>query len=144
MGYITTYSLEWQDIEKRPIPQDADTLKVLADLDAIGDPKIAADMRRRLNVHERTYNDLIAELIEADEDANYALSPDGSSLEPCKWYDWEISMRKISKEVPGVLFTLYGEGEESGDIWNAYLLNGKMHKENAQIVIPPFDKEKLS
>jgi hypothetical protein len=60
-----------------------------------------------------------------------------------KWYEHEDHMRAISEKYPEVLFTLSGEGEESGDIWKKYFLNGKMQKAIARIVIPEFDFNSL-
>jgi hypothetical protein len=42
-----------------------------------------------------------------------------------KWYKHHTDMEKISKLYPDVKFTVNGEGEENGDIWKAYYLNGK-------------------
>jgi|SRR6478736_37700 len=61
----------------------------------------------------------------------------------CKWYDHEEEMKEISKAFPTDLIQLHGEGEESGDIWDKYFLNGKMQICKAQIVLPPFDSDKL-
>jgi hypothetical protein len=63
--------------------------------------------------------------------------------EPCKWYTWEADMRKISKQFPNTIFLIEGEGEDSGDIWKAYFLNGKMQKAEAKITFEPFDEQKL-
>jgi len=60
-----------------------------------------------------------------------------------KWYDHDLHMRQVSLAFPGVLLTLNGEGEESGDIWVKYYLNGKMQYERAKIVLGPFDPSKL-
>ena len=60
-----------------------------------------------------------------------------------KWYDWAEDMKEYSKLFPNILFTLNGEGEESGDFWAAYIKNGKMQEERAEIQIAPFDKSKL-
>lgn len=61
----------------------------------------------------------------------------------CKWYECEEEMRIVSAQFPGVLFELTGNGEEPGDIWIAYFLDGKMQKERARITYGEFDKEKL-
>lgn len=68
-----------------------------------------------------------------------------SSLEHygIKWYDALDHMKTISTMYPDVLFTLDGEGEESGDIWTAYFKNGKMQYEKAVIQTMPFDESKL-
>jgi hypothetical protein len=42
-----------------------------------------------------------------------------------KWYDHRKNMKKISEHYPEVKFTLEGSGEEAGDMWIAYYLNGK-------------------
>jgi len=60
-----------------------------------------------------------------------------------KWYSHEKEMRSYSKKHPEVLFTLEGEGEESGDIWKEYYFNGLMQRENLVINLPPFDQSKL-
>ncbi len=64
---------------------------------------------------------------EAHRDAVSALS-DYPDLwqDSCKWYDHETDMRKYSKENQGVTFRLYGNGEESPDIWVKWFRNGEM------------------
>lgn len=60
-----------------------------------------------------------------------------------KWYDHEKDMRKLSKRFNNVLFTLSGEGEESGDLWREYHLNGLMQRATAKIAFDDFDEAKL-
>lgn len=60
-----------------------------------------------------------------------------------KWYHHEEDMRAYSKKFPDVVFTINGEGEESGDVWVKYFKNGKMQKEVAEIQLAPFDEGKL-
>lgn len=60
-----------------------------------------------------------------------------------KWYEHEDDMRKISNAFAGYLFVLSGEGEEPGDIWKKYFLNGKCQDERAKIAIAEFDESKL-
>ena len=57
-----------------------------------------------------------------------------------KWYDCEDDMINISKLYPNILFTVEGEGEESGDIWRQYFKNGKNHRIEPEIVWPEFDE----
>jgi|LakMenEpi03Aug12_release.lakeMendotaPanAssembly.Ray.scaffolds.fasta_scaffold51249_3 hypothetical protein len=64
--------------------------------------------------------------------------------ESIKWYEHETDMRSYSLEHPNTLFKLSGEGEESGDIWAEYYLNGKMQRVIAIIVFEDFDESKLS
>lgn len=63
--------------------------------------------------------------------------------EETKWYEHEEHMRAISKEYPDVIFQLNGEGEESGDVWIKYFVNGKMQKAAAKITFDEFDEKKL-
>ena len=60
-----------------------------------------------------------------------------------KWYDHEEDMRRISKQFPKILFVLEGHGEEDGDIWKAYFLEGKCQRCKAELRFPPFDATKL-
>jgi hypothetical protein len=61
-----------------------------------------------------------------------------------KWYEHETDMREYSLKHPNTLFKLSGEGEESGDIWAEYYLNGNMQRVIAVIVFDDFDESKLS
>jgi hypothetical protein len=67
----------------------------------------------------------------------YAINEDGASADPCKWYTHE------SINFPNVLFTLNGEGEEPGDIWAKYFVNGKVQTAKAQLVFEEFNPSKL-
>ena len=62
----------------------------------------------------------------------------------CKWYDHDKQMREISKKYPETIFILEGEGEESGDIWKKYYLNGKCQVAKAEVIIPEFDETAVS
>ena len=64
-------------------------------------------------------------------------------LDNIKWYYWVEDMKQLSKEFSDTLFIVYGEGEESGDIWKAYFKNGKQQVSKAQIVFEDFDETKL-
>ena len=65
------------------------------------------------------------------------------SVDKYKWYDNEEDMRLLSKEFPDILFKLHGEGEDIGDIWNKYFMNGKMQYCPIKMMYEPFDKNKL-
>lgn len=60
-----------------------------------------------------------------------------------KWYEHEEHMKAISKQYPDVIFQLNGEGEESGDIWVKYFVNGKMQVAEAKITFDDFNEKKL-
>lgn len=61
----------------------------------------------------------------------------------CKWYEHEEDMIKLSQKHPAILFKLHGAGEETGDIWDKWFLNGKKQICKATIVIPDFDAKLL-
>jgi hypothetical protein len=63
--------------------------------------------------------------------------------ENMKWYDWERDMRMFSKRHPKILFILKGFGDEPGDVWIAYIQNGKAQVEDECIEYPKLDKKKL-
>ena len=63
--------------------------------------------------------------------------------EACKWYEHETHMREISDQFPEVLFTLTGEGEESGDLWVKYFSGGKMQHCPGVMTYEPFDENRL-
>ena len=62
----------------------------------------------------------------------------------CKWHNHDSDMAFFSEKYPESLFILKGEGEESGDIWIKYFLNGKMQRAEAKITFEEFDESKLS
>lgn len=64
-------------------------------------------------------------------------------LDATKWYDHDKDMKELSKKFPHVLFTLEGEGEESGDIWKKYYKNGKCQRCRAKITFDEYDESKL-
>jgi len=57
--------------------------------------------------------------------------------EGCKWYEHETDCLNLSRNFPTVLFTLYGDGENKGDIWLKYFYNGKVQTEKAIITFDP-------
>ncbi len=59
-----------------------------------------------------------------------------SFQDTCKWYDHEKHIAQVSREFPHVLITVYGEGEESGDLWKLYALNGEIQRYAATIIYP--------
>lgn len=60
-----------------------------------------------------------------------------------KWYQWVEDMMYISKEHLGLLFIVDGAGEDKGDYWRSYFLDGKAQHCKSTIVYEPFDIEKM-
>jgi len=61
----------------------------------------------------------------------------------CKWYEHDQHMRQVSLSNKGTIFILQGKGEESGDIWKKYYLDGKCQEARAIITFDEFDESKL-
>lgn len=60
-----------------------------------------------------------------------------------KWYDHDTECAIMSQSFPNVVFKLHGDGEESGDMWDAYYKNGKCQICRAKFVYPQYDPAKL-
>jgi hypothetical protein len=115
MGYATRYTLEVRDPVSNYLLED-----------------------------ERFLGLIIADLRGSNGEAKYALQANGlASGDDSRWYEHQEDMTEFSKKYPTFLFVLNGEGEESGDIWREYFLNGKSQHEKATLQIPPFDRTKL-
>ncbi len=92
---------------------------------------------------EHTTDSIIENLRNINKSAAIAIQEDGSTSENCKWYEHEDDLRKFSKMYPNWLFQLDGGGEESGDVWRKYFVNGEMQNANAKTVYEDFDRAKL-
>lgn len=90
-----------------------------------------------------TEMDIINELRTQNESAEWALQPDGSCEDECKWYEHEKDMRAFSKQYPDVIFCLHGIGEDSDDQWNQYYKDGKMQNCKAIITFEEYNETKL-
>ncbi len=60
-----------------------------------------------------------------------------------KWYEYPNHMKLLSKEFPYIIFQVDGEGEEPGDIWRRYFLDGKSQKCVTTITFTQFDEDEL-
>jgi len=71
-------------------------------------------------------------------------TPHVLDLDEAKWYDHGENMKALSKKWPKILFQLDGDGEESGDVWREYWLDGKVQAAKQKSWTPPdFDPKKL-
>lgn len=83
------------------------------------------------------------EVIRAIEDSSgYGKSSDGHYSQ-IKWYDWNKNMLTVSLLFPEEILMISGEGEEQGDIWEAYFKNGKSKTIHPKIIFPEFDESML-
>lgn len=126
MGYSTTYKMKWTAVTWKPQP--------LCSHPKASDAKFCATCGKPNAC--LTLDDVVGFYIESHEEMAYALEPDGSTRESCKWYKHLEDLKKMSEEIRGVLFHLEGKGEEAanGDIWDAFALDGQLQKHEAQIV----------
>lgn len=88
--------------------------------------------------------EIIGQLLAFSDDAEYAIDESGDSSDSCKWYDHDKELRAFSTRYPDVLFRLSGEGEEQGDLWQTYYLNGKAQECPAAVVYPAYSPAKLA
>ena len=91
----------------------------------------------------RTDQERIREMLANLGVLGYALQ-EGSGTEygtnePVNWFCHDDDMLEISRRFPQVLFSLHGEGESNGDIWESHYLGGKTYTQPAIITIPPFN-----
>lgn len=63
--------------------------------------------------------------------------------EHIKWYEHEKDMRWLSLKTPNIVWSLHGEGEETGDLWQKYFKNGKMQVAQARIEYDDYDEKEL-
>lgn len=68
------------------------------------------------------------------------ISDDGETY---KWYGHMDDVKELSTHFPDVVFVLYGEGEESGDLWYKYFKNGKVQECPGSVTFPPYDESRL-
>jgi hypothetical protein len=71
--------------------------------------------------------------LQVEEEHDFSLD------EPMRWYNHESDMARFSTRFPSVLFTLSGEGEESGDLWRKYFYRGQVFEARAVVTYPDFD-----
>jgi hypothetical protein len=102
------------------------------DLDVIGRESDPVELNR-------WYEDLNDDKTFGD----YELPLNSDEWDSMKWYCWEADVKVLSKEYPNVLFVLSGEGEDSGDIWRAYFMNGEVQEVQARIVFDEVDFSKF-
>jgi hypothetical protein len=136
MGYYTRYSL---DVERKQLHEyEKERInKIKAQAKETEDP----DVKRILE--EGAYKLEQEAYFEPEEKVSKQIGYNPFD-DSCKWYDHESDMALFSKKYPESLFVLKGEGEESGDIWIKYFLNGKMQRAEAKITFEEFDESKLS
>lgn len=120
MGYDTVYSLKLKSLNK----------------------KVRINDKAKEAIIERlTGSDF--EGSEYSKDAWYALDAYGDCSDALHWYNAVDEIAVFSKLYPEILFTLHGEGDNNGDLWNVYIVNGLIQDAPAKPIYPKFDPLKL-
>ena len=148
MGYSTQYSLEVTPlaIVTKPPKTIEQLMSCISQSQQIDKDALLEDLQQIAIQADKVvdYTEIIAELRATNENAEYALDDNGDTNDSCKWYDNEPEMKAFSKKHPNWLFTLKGVGEEGGDLWYKYFVNGKCQVAKAIITYDAFDKKKLT
>ncbi len=138
MGYYTNYTIEI-DSKQAQVPSCKHKPKDVKFCPECGVAVGMVDLYDNVIKHlEENYSD------DYDLASIVDNSSEGWKSEGWKWYDHEKTMREISTKFPSVIFTLIGEGEESGDMWRKYFKNGKMQIAKAVMIhFESYDEELL-
>lgn len=81
-----------------------------------------------------TLDGLVGDYIDEHEHGR-VMRRDGRAEEPSlQWHDCDADMAALSRAFPRVLFHLEGEGDEAGDIWDLYALDGMIQQHQAKVV----------
>lgn len=83
--------------------------------------------------------EIIKQFRKAYPDTKYYIKKNGEYKESGSWYEAIEQLVDFSNGHPDQLFVLSCEGEEAGDLWRAYVMNGIAQRVDAIITYPPFD-----
>lgn len=90
------------------------------------DYHLSIEQRNGLPLPEENARYIISVLRESCKEASYSLKEDGTpSGNESRWYEHKEDLAAFSLHYPDLVFDLYGEGEEAGDLWHLYAWNGK-------------------
>jgi len=135
MGYYTTFNLSIQVLEDVINTKEQEILEIQkSNLNQDIKNHLVSLINEKYGRQEITEQTVVAEL-------NNFNPFNGDRY---KWYEFDEDMLRISKKFPHAVFTLDGDGEETGDVWRKYYCNGKVQDAKAKMVYEPFDFNKLS
>jgi len=97
----------------------------------------------RLELENAEAPDIISTLLKENEDAAWALDDEGYSKNEAKWYNAQEDIKSFSIKYPNTLFKLFGDGEESEDLWVLFAKNDKSYVEELVNRNIKFKKSKL-
>lgn len=150
MGYSTYYSLQIQPHTNFLKEVNLDSVIEAVENENISQEDLVKYLRlikkdplaKSVEVKEDVYS-IIERFRDQYDEAAYSIDGSGGSQDESKWYDHQEDLKAFSQKYPQHLFILKGKGEESGDIWMKYFLNGKVQVANAVITFEEFNEAKL-
>lgn len=110
MGYCTRYELHHTYVPEPVWVEGIDEMGI----------------KRRVKVSDAPDRDPIRDLV--------AMLNFDPFVNECKWYNHMNDVVDLSKQYPGVLFTLHGWGEEPEDVWRLYVRDGECQRAVARLV----------
>lgn len=141
MGYSTQYNLSYELPEALEVSKDIEDFRNSCIASNIVMPH---EIHLMVNAKAKLEDELINFLENTDASGYPWIEFLDGNQDDCKWYEHERDMKELSEKFPTILFTLKGEGEESGDIWIKYFKYGKMQICDAQIVFEPYNEAFLN
>lgn len=89
----------------------------------------------------KAFGDALEELCVWDGIDDYGVTI--NAYANAKWYEWETDLCELSVKFPLAFIEIEGVGEESGDMWRAYIQNGACQHCRAIITYDDYDPKKM-
>ena len=96
-----------------------------------------------IDTGQKKISEILTEIDPDLRDRLDGIDDDGSSADSVTWYNHEQDIRELSLAYPDYVFTLYGDGDDSEDMWYKHFKNGKMQACYAKITYDDYDENKL-
>ena len=148
MGYATAFSLiidnsyRQSKLDEKMLEKEVQIQKIQES--NLGDETKAIVINALKDQYDSYYKEVTKEdVLDVLLDIEYFVYGDPFEGEYIKWENHENNMKTVSKKFKDVLFILSGEGEEAGDLWKEYYMNGKVQVAEAKIEFDSFDPSKL-
>ena len=91
----------------------------------------------------KSIEEILAEIDPALRDRLDGIDDEGNPIDSLTWYSHEADIKELSLLYPDYVFTLWGDGDDSEDLWYKHFKNGKMQACPAKISYDPYDEQKL-